>query len=84
MCIRDSRYTLPVGLQLLEQLGRSDYPLLMAGAVWATLAPLALVVVAALAVALVERQHVGRVGNPPLQPPHTNPLLQPKPSDDAP
>ena len=78
------RYTLPVGLQLLEQLGRSDYPLLMAGAVWATLAPLALVVVAALAVGLVERKHVGRVGNPPLQTPHSNPPLQPRPHDPTP
>jgi multiple sugar transport system permease protein len=50
------QYTLPVGLQLLEQLGRSDYPLLMAGAVWATLAPLALVVVGAVGMALVERR----------------------------
>lgn len=50
------RYTLPVGLQLLEQLGRSDYPLLMAGAMWATLAPLALVIGGALAAALVERR----------------------------
>ncbi len=54
------RYTLPVGLQLLEQLGRSDYPLLMAGAVWATLAPLALVVGGALLVGLVERRAARR------------------------
>ena len=50
------RYTLPVGLQLLQQLGRSDYPLLMAGAVWATLAPLLLVVAAVAALALAERR----------------------------
>ncbi|MCL4263288.1 MAG: carbohydrate ABC transporter permease [Anaerolineae bacterium] len=34
-----SRYTLPVALQLLEQLSRSDWALLMAAAVWATLIP---------------------------------------------
>lgn len=50
------RYTLPVGLQLLEQLGRSDYPLLMAGALWATLAPLALVLTGAVAAALIENR----------------------------
>lgn len=49
-------YTLPVGLQLLQQLGRSDYPLLMAGAVWGTLAPLALVLIGALAAALIENR----------------------------
>lgn len=55
--VDDARlYTLPVGLQLLEQLGRSDYPLLMAGALWATLAPLALVIIGALALAWVERR----------------------------
>jgi ABC-type glycerol-3-phosphate transport system permease component len=51
-------YTLPVGLQLLQQLGRSDYPLLMAGAVWSTLAPLALVLVGALAAALIENRRL--------------------------
>jgi len=50
------RYTLPVGLQLLQQLGRSDYPLLMAGAVWATLAPLLLVVAAVAALSLAEKR----------------------------
>ena len=50
------RTTLPVGLQLLQQLGRSDYPLLMAGAVWATLAPLLLVVVAVAGLALAEKK----------------------------
>lgn len=34
-----SRYTLPVALQLLEQLTRSDWALLTAAAVWATLIP---------------------------------------------
>lgn len=47
-------YTLPVGLQLLEQMGRSDYPLLMAGALWATLAPLLLVILGVLAAAVIE------------------------------
>jgi ABC-type glycerol-3-phosphate transport system permease component len=37
-----TRTTLPVGLRLLEQLGRSDYPLLMAGACWAAALPVAL------------------------------------------
>ena len=50
------RYTLPVALQLLQQLGRSDYPLLMAGAAWATAAPLVLVVAAVTALALAERR----------------------------
>jgi multiple sugar transport system permease protein len=49
-------YTLPVGLQLLQQLGRSDYPLLMAGAVWGMLAPLALVLAGAFAAALIEKR----------------------------
>lgn len=35
-------YTLPVGLQQLQQLTRSDWPLLMAGAVWTTLIPASL------------------------------------------
>jgi multiple sugar transport system permease protein len=39
------QYTLPVALQLLQQLSRSEWPLLMAGAVWATAVPLLLVVV---------------------------------------
>ena len=55
--LRDvGNFTLPVGLQLVQQLGRSDYPLLMAGAVWATVAPLLLVVVAVTVVALAERR----------------------------
>jgi multiple sugar transport system permease protein len=37
-----TRTTLPVGLRLLEQLGRSDYPLLMTGACWAAALPVAL------------------------------------------
>jgi multiple sugar transport system permease protein len=37
-----SRQTLPVGLQLLQQMTRGDWPLLMAGAVWATAIPLVL------------------------------------------
>lgn len=48
-------YTLPVGLQLLEQLGRSNYPLLMAGALWSMAVPLTLVVVGVGAVAFAER-----------------------------
>ncbi len=48
-------YTLPVGLQLLEQLGRSNYPLLMAGALWSMAIPLALVVAGVFAVAFAER-----------------------------
>lgn len=60
------RYTLPVGLQLLEQLGRSDYPLLMAGALWATAAPLVLVlfVVAVVAAAERGRRHAPISDNP--------------------
>ena len=55
--LSDARgYTLPVALQLVQQLGRSDYPLLMAGAVWATAAPLLLVVTTVAALALVERR----------------------------
>ncbi len=54
------RFTLPVGLQLVQQLGRSDYPLLMAAAVWATAAPLLLVVVAVAALALAERRRIAR------------------------
>ena len=55
--LRDvGNFTLPVGLQLVQQLGRSDYPLLMAGAVWATLAPLLLVVVAVAGLALAEKK----------------------------
>ncbi len=50
------RYTLPVGLQLLEQLGRSDYPLLMAGALWATFVPFALVLAGGFAAALAENR----------------------------
>lgn len=37
-----SRYTLPVALQLFQQLSRSDWALLMAAAVWATFVPVAL------------------------------------------
>ena len=54
------RTTLPVGLQLLQQLGRSDYPLLLAGAAWATAAPLLLVVLAVAALALAERRRMAR------------------------
>jgi multiple sugar transport system permease protein len=36
--------TLPVALQTLQQLSRSDWPLLMAGAVWAMLIPILLLV----------------------------------------
>jgi multiple sugar transport system permease protein len=50
------RFTLPVALQLVQQLGRSDYPLLMAGAIWATAAPLLLVAVAVAGLALAERR----------------------------
>jgi multiple sugar transport system permease protein len=38
----ESRYTLPIALQLLQQLTASDWPLLMAGAVLATLIPVGL------------------------------------------
>ena len=37
-----SNYTLPVALQLLQQYDQSDWPLLMAAALWALLIPLAL------------------------------------------
>lgn len=37
-----SQYTLPIALQLLQQLGRSDWPLLMAAATMATLIPVVL------------------------------------------
>ncbi len=50
------RYTLPVGLKLLEQLARSDYPVLMAGALWAMLAPLALVLLGVGIAAAAERR----------------------------
>lgn len=41
--LRDTTwYTLPVGLQQLQQMSRSDWPLLMAGAVWVTLIPVGL------------------------------------------
>ncbi|MBP6786389.1 MAG: carbohydrate ABC transporter permease [Candidatus Promineofilum sp.] len=49
------RYTLPVGLQLLQQLGRSNYPLLMAGALWSIVLPLLLVVGGVMGVAIAER-----------------------------
>ncbi|MCA9868426.1 MAG: carbohydrate ABC transporter permease [Anaerolineae bacterium] len=58
-----ARYTLPVGLQLLAQLGRSNYPLLLAGALWSTLLPLLLVVGGVLAVAAVERAHARKFGS---------------------
>lgn len=35
-------YTLPIALQLLQQMSRSDYPLMMAAAVWATFIPVVL------------------------------------------
>jgi multiple sugar transport system permease protein len=55
--LRDANdYTLPVALELLQQLGRSDYPLLMAGALWAMLIPAALVVGGVAVVALWERR----------------------------
>lgn len=38
----ESRYTLPIALQLLQQMSPSDWPLLMAGAVMATLIPVGL------------------------------------------
>lgn len=38
----ESRYTLPIALQLLQQMSRSDWPLLMAGAAIATTIPVAL------------------------------------------
>ena len=54
--LRDTtRYTLPVGLQLLQQLGRSDYPLLMAGALWTMAVPLLLVVLVVAAIAMNKR-----------------------------
>jgi multiple sugar transport system permease protein len=40
---RQQWYTLPVALQLLQQLSRSEWPLLMAGAVWATVIPILLI-----------------------------------------
>ncbi|MCO5204617.1 MAG: carbohydrate ABC transporter permease [Anaerolineae bacterium] len=42
----ESNYTLPIALQSLQQMNRSDWPLLMAGAVWATLVPVGLFVIA--------------------------------------
>lgn len=39
-------YTLPVGLQLLEQMTRADWALLMAGATWATFVPVLLFLLA--------------------------------------
>lgn len=50
-----SHYTLPVALQLLQQLGRSDYPLLMAGALWASVVPAALIAIGVGLAALYER-----------------------------
>lgn len=51
------RYTLPIGLQLLQQLGRADYPLLLAGALWAMAAPIALVVAVVVALAWTEKRN---------------------------
>ncbi len=42
----ESNYTLPIALQSLQQMNRSDWPLLMAGAVWATLVPVGVFVIA--------------------------------------
>jgi len=57
--LSDARdYTLPVGLELLEQLGRTDYPLLMAGALWTTLLPVVLIVVIVGATAWQERRNL--------------------------
>jgi multiple sugar transport system permease protein len=42
----EQRYTLPVGLELLQQLTRSDWALLMAAAVWATLIPVVVFILA--------------------------------------
>jgi multiple sugar transport system permease protein len=42
----DRHYTLPIALQLLRQMSRSDWPLLMAAAVWATFIPVALFLLA--------------------------------------
>ena len=39
---RQTWYTLPVALQLLQQLSRSDWALLMAGATWAAAIPIVL------------------------------------------
>jgi multiple sugar transport system permease protein len=39
-------YTLPIALQLMQQMTRSDWPLLMAAAVWATFIPVALFLLA--------------------------------------
>jgi len=41
-----SRYTLPIALQLTQQLGRSDWPLLMAAALWAAVVPILLFLLA--------------------------------------
>ncbi len=38
----ESQYTLPIALQLLQQLSRSDWPLLMAAATFATIIPISL------------------------------------------
>jgi multiple sugar transport system permease protein len=42
----EQRYTLAVGLELLQQLTRSDWALLMAAAVWATLIPVVVFILA--------------------------------------
>ncbi|MCA9976279.1 MAG: carbohydrate ABC transporter permease, partial [Anaerolineales bacterium] len=42
----ERQYTLPIALQLLQQLGRSDWPLLMAAAVMATAVPVILFLLA--------------------------------------
>jgi multiple sugar transport system permease protein len=51
----ESRYTLPIALQLLQQLSPSDWPLLMAGAVVATVIPVALF--------LLLQPYFGRLGH---------------------
>jgi multiple sugar transport system permease protein len=38
----ENHYTLPIALRLLEQMSRSDWPLLMAAVVWSALLPIAL------------------------------------------
>lgn len=41
----ERNYTLPIALQLLQQMDRSDWPLLMAAAVWSTAVPILLFVI---------------------------------------
>lgn len=52
-----SRYTLPVALQLLEQLSRSDWALLMAAAVWATFIPVLIFLLVQPYFALAGQEH---------------------------